>query len=103
MTHPAGTPTPPPAATVTWQTVLDAYARLTGSGFDPDRVPQRLNCAADVWATLRRMATARADHYMPSTDQMLGMRVTVDHDLEPGTWQVLGPNNVLLRDSRAPQ
>lgn len=89
-----------------WQGIVADYQRLIGD-IDPARVPQRLNCAPDVWQVLRTMCADRAATGIPmlerGMDYLLGLKVTIDTGLEPGTWQVLGPHDVVLRDSRAPQ
>jgi hypothetical protein len=89
-----------------WQDIVNDYRHLT-TDIDPERVPQRLNCAPDVWQILRAMCADRAATGIPmlarGMDYLLGLKVTIDTGLEAGTWQVLGPHDVVLRDSREPR
>jgi len=89
--------------------LMNTWSRLT-AGIDLDRVPQQFNCAPDVWATLRAHLETRPaaqPDYRSGTlgglNALMGLRIVIDHDLEPGAWQVLGRNDVLLHDSRSPR
>lgn len=89
--------------------LIDACIRLT-AGIDLNHTPQRFDCAPDVWAALLAhpdVRPAAQPDYRSGTygsmNALPGLRVTVNRRLEPGAWQVLGPSDVVLHDSRTPR
>jgi hypothetical protein len=85
----------------TYDTIRDALLRYTPAV--PDRVPRAVAMHPATIDELRRRlpVTDSSYRHRHGGDWLFGVAVIPDPHMQPGAWQILGPNDILLRDSRS--
>lgn len=95
--------TEPSQHQITIKSIRDALLRYTPK--TPDRTPRAVAMHPATIDELRRQLPATDPGYRRENDGdwLLGVAVIPDPRMEPGAWQILGPNDLVLRDSRSQQ
>ncbi len=63
--------------------------------------PARLDCAADVWASVQAATAARGPILAGPLDRYLGVPVVVDPEAEPGWWRLVGHDGAVIVSGRS--